>query len=1678
MNNRETRGCEPICAGNVCLASGDSSSNAGSRDSELFRSATRSLAITLALAITSASIVSVAAMPASAADEIPLAGAGTAQSPYEIGDEADFRAFITLANQATSYAASSYVLTDDVVLTSDVPMITNFTGSLAGAGHSVFGLSVAFDATKTNKTAALMLANRGTVSKIAFVDVAVTGSPAGQESAGGTKKASIAANNYGLVDQVYVQGTVSGGWRTGGIVADNFGTVSNSYFSGTIAGNWETGAIVARNDNSVVATVTKNYAMATVSTITNNVGIISGYAYGNTVTTSNVVYSGSVSGTANVGRINGQQNGGPKYSNNLALSTVTVNGAVATGTITDRNGQSTPKATLELQKTYSDIGWDFSTIWTFDAAKARPVLTAVPELKAEDVEIIHESEVSVASPDGATTALVFVDQFAHLGYQVVQNGEVVVGNSRLGLVIDGIDYGSNVTLGSATEYSNSESYDLIGTRDGGVDNHNGSSIPVIKSGSSQLAIDIRVFDTGVALQYVLDSSLAGKTVTKEATTFAFDPTSTINYQDVTDSTIDDLQNTWSRSTFSAIGTRNITVLPTIQLPGNSAYVNVAEANVANWPALALTASGTGSISTYYWATDNGKGTFAVSPDTLHSPWRVLTIADNLDDFTNSDIITSVSDPVTADLFTDAHEWITPGVSVWMPQNGVGFTSTPKDFRTFIDASAKVGIEYVTVEEISDPSWGSTMAAKFQTLRDLVDYGLAKEKPVRIWLWSDYDFGNGTDQAFLDTITYTTDFADKDSLVNPDFRNAYLDLVKSIGIDGLKIDHIGNETETKVNFYGDFLVSAAERQMMVIYHNPLAPSGLNRTYPNELGREAIRGIQYNYDATLDTIMPFTRLIAGVADFTPLTFSNTSKLNNVTWTHQLASAIIYSSPYLQVSEVPTTMVEGAKFEYELRDFVENVPTTWTSSEVLPESEIGSLAAFVRQSSDNEWYIAAQAAAGSSRDFEVDLSFLPEGVEYNADVYTDSTVAASLKRETKKVTRDSVLTAKLSSGGGYVVRITTDEINNPLDNPAHYEISSEADLDLIRQHPTASFEFTSDIEMTTPFEPIPFFRGTIDGNGHEIANLVVGGRDSASKALIVDNSGTIRELGLSHATATRTGGYVESIKVAALVVTNRGLIDQVYSVDTTVAGGWRTAAIAAENQGTVSNSYATGTVSSNWEAGAVVAWNSATAKLLNTYADATVTAVVNNAGVVSGYGYAGTVFTGNVALGGSVRGVDNVGRVNGRENGMPTYSRNRASEAVTVNGLEVNGSLTDKQGLSIVPADLGKTSTYADLGWDFDTVWTYSTELDRPVLRANAEIDPIVPPVVTITDDELVVQAGTSPTTADLTDGFGASIDKGELTFDTAAVDITKAGVYPVSIGGSFSGVAAEPKTVSLRVVPVVAISTTSTTVTIAHASTLTSAILFEKLGATLNVPGEISVDTSSVDTRVAGSYPVTLRATDGYGFDASAVAATVVVEAAPEPEPAATTLMLTRTKSAQVYGSTAVATVTATVSGGDGSPAGSVEFQRGGVTVATVAVEAGVARYALPKNLAVATWTVTARFVSGEPGSADSAANSTTVVVKKSPAVATLSITDRTLAGAQRAKATIRVKAATGVVVSGTVYVYDGSKRIKTIALYTSANGTVKATLPKLAKGSHLLKVVYSGSTTVLTDTSPRVKATVR
>ena len=99
-----------------------------------------------------------------------------------------------------------------------------------------------------------------------------------------------------------------------------------------------------------------------------------------------------------------------------------------------------------------------------------------------------------------------------------------------------------------------------------------------------------------------------------------------------------------------------------------------------------------------------------------------------------------------------------------------------------NASAAKMPEVLVEGQLADSSWGTTTAQRYQHLKELVEQGAHEPNPVKVWLWSNYNEAAGVNAEWENAnVTYGSGSSyAKNSLQNPDLREAWLNLVESKG----------------------------------------------------------------------------------------------------------------------------------------------------------------------------------------------------------------------------------------------------------------------------------------------------------------------------------------------------------------------------------------------------------------------------------------------------------------------------------------------------------------------------------------------------------------------------------------------------------------------------------------------------------------------------------------------------------------------------------------------------------------------------------------------------------------------------------------------------------------------------------------------------------------------------------
>jgi alpha-glucosidase len=140
---------------------------------------------------------------------------------------------------------------------------------------------------------------------------------------------------------------------------------------------------------------------------------------------------------------------------------------------------------------------------------------------------------------------------------------------------------------------------------------------------------------------------------------------------------------------------------------------------------------------------------------------------------------------------------------------------------------------------------------------------------------------------------------------------------------VKIDFMDSESREMLSFYESALEEAASHRLMVNFHGANKPTGEARTWPNEMTREGVRGLEYNKWSALPpshhAALPFTRYLAGHGDFTPCTL-DPEKLGGTSFAQQLATTIVFTSPLQHWADRPERYLESEAVE-----LIKRIPTS---------------------------------------------------------------------------------------------------------------------------------------------------------------------------------------------------------------------------------------------------------------------------------------------------------------------------------------------------------------------------------------------------------------------------------------------------------------------------------------------------------------------------------------------------------------------------------------------------------------------------------------------------------------------------------------------------------------------------------------------------------------------------------
>ncbi len=618
--------------------------------------------------------------------------------------------------------------------------------------------------------------------------------------------------------------------------------------------------------------------------------------------------------------------------------------------------------------------------------------------------IAFAKDVKLTSPDGSLTVTVGVNG-GKAWYQVNRGSEIVIGRSALGFVLKDGDFKDNFKQGKVTRASLDETWSQPWGEDAQVRNrYNELRVRLQERSGAKRVLDVvfRAFDDGVAFRYEFPEqpSLKQFVIMDEVTQFALPtdaqawsiPALTAYYEGI-----------YTREPLSQKGKMSGPVALEVN---DSLFMAIMDANLTDYSTMNFAPSGTTlTVDLVPW--QNGD---KVRMENIRvTPWRAVIIGRTAADILLSRMALNLNEPCK---IADT-SWLKPSKYVgiwwalqkqqWTWSQGDRHGATTANTKRYIDFAARHGLGGVLVEGWNygwDTDW-TKHGDGFSFTKAYPDYDLeglcryAAERGVRIIAHNEtggaaQNYENQLEDAFT--------------------------LYESLGINTVKTGYVNSHfyngelqhSQWGIRHFRKVIETAARHHLMIVNHEGAMPSGIQRTWPNLIATESMRGQEYNaFDRRggnppyHECILPFTRGLGGPMDFTPGIFEYRN------------------------DAVPGTHPQNTHEHQPAFKFIEDVPTNWERT-LVPHAAMGKYVTYARQErgTDN-WYVGS-VTDGQARDLELSLDFLADGVRYTAIIYEDGPDAdyrdnpypMTIRR--LDVDRSTVLHLHLAPGGGAAIQL----------------------------------------------------------------------------------------------------------------------------------------------------------------------------------------------------------------------------------------------------------------------------------------------------------------------------------------------------------------------------------------------------------------------------------------------------------------------------------------------------------------------------------------------------------------------------------------------------------------------------------------------------------------------------------
>ncbi|MFP9099627.1 glycoside hydrolase family 97 protein [Flavobacterium sp. RHBU_24] len=614
-------------------------------------------------------------------------------------------------------------------------------------------------------------------------------------------------------------------------------------------------------------------------------------------------------------------------------------------------------------------------------------------------------------------------------YAVRHGKEDIITTSPMGFLLKGDDLSKNFEVAAIKTSQHDDTWTQVWGEKKNIRNHYNEMVVQLQSKDAnkhKLNIEFRAFDDGVAFRYVFPEQGVKDSI------FIMDEVTTFNLkEDGKAWSIPAYQENRYEYLYTAAPVSTLGKVHTpMTVENKKNVISFHEANLADWPSMVLEHTSGANLKSDLVPWSDGikaryKGSFT-------SSWRTIQIGEKPGDLIESYLILNLNEPNKLKDLSYIHPFKYTGIWWAMHIGKYSFWegeiqgATTQHAKEYIDFTSKEGFHYMLIEGWNKgwtPAWYENKMHMFSFTKNADNFDL--EKVV--------EYGNKKGVSIIGYHETGSNLVNYLKEIDEGFA-----LYKRLGIHNVKIGQVGSKLNMKewhhgqfgVRYYRYVLEKAAQYGLAVNFHEPIKDTGERRTYPNMMAREGARGMEYNAwsegnPPSHETILPFTRMLAGPMDFTPgvidveIKQGYPGKRVHTTAAKQLALYVTLYSPIQMLADLPENYTGQPEFQ-----FLKDVPTDWEDTKVL-NGEIGEYITTARKDRNSaDWYLGSLTNE-KARKLEVQLSFLEKGAKYEAQIYADAPGTdethnpGEVAVSRKTVTAKDALTLNLGGSGGAAVR-----------------------------------------------------------------------------------------------------------------------------------------------------------------------------------------------------------------------------------------------------------------------------------------------------------------------------------------------------------------------------------------------------------------------------------------------------------------------------------------------------------------------------------------------------------------------------------------------------------------------------------------------------------------------------------